>query len=121
MTSQGHPYARLDRALAGGDPLIVRMAAHECDRLSVADALRVVLVHADREPERYPRLAAGWAALLVRRTSIGLAELEAAVAALVDLGQDPLAGRDALLEFAAEVGLADVAAAVRRDAARASR
>lgn len=94
---------------------MVRLAAHECPQLTVADALRVVLIHADRDPEHYPRLAAGWAALLVRRTKIGLPELAAAVDALVDLGQDPLAGRDALLDFAAQTAMPDVAAAIRRD------
>lgn len=59
--SEGRPHARLDRALAGGNPLIVRVAAAECGRLSVADALRIVLVHARADPDRYPQMAVRWA------------------------------------------------------------
>lgn len=114
MTSQGRPYARLDRALAGGNPLIVRMAAVECERLSVADGLRIVLVHARADPDRYPRMAARWAAMLTRDRPITLAELDTIVGALLDLAEDADAGRRALEDLAIDLQLHDVAAAIRR-------
>ncbi len=114
MTSQGRPHARLDRALATGDPLIVRMAAAECPHLSVADALRIVLVHARADPDRYPRMAARWAAMLTRDRPISLAELDTIVGALLDLGQDADTGRHALEALAVDLQLHDVAAAIRR-------
>ncbi|MBJ7469653.1 MAG: hypothetical protein JHD16_00045 [Solirubrobacteraceae bacterium] len=116
MTAQGSAYTRLDRALATGDPLIVRMAAIECPRLSTADALRIVLVHASADRVRYPRLAARWVGKVAREQPLALGDLDALVGALLDLGQDYVAGCRSLEDAAMELGLADVAAAVRRHA-----
>lgn len=114
MTAQGSAYSRLDRALATGDPLIVRMAAVECPRLSTADALRIVMVHARGDAARYPRLAARWVAKVAREQPVSLTDLDVLVGALLDLGQDYAAGCRALEEAAVELRLSDVAAAVRR-------
>lgn len=114
MTAQGSAYTRLDRALATGDPLIVRMAAVECPRLSMADALRIVLVHARADRERYPRLAARWVGKLAREQPLSIDDVDVLVAALLDLGQDYGAGCQALEDAAMRLRLADVATAVRR-------
>lgn len=90
------------------------MAAAECPRLSIADALRIVLVHAHADPDRYPRMAARWAAMLTRERPITLAELDTIVGALLDVAEDTDAGRRALEDLAIDLQLHDVAAAIRR-------
>lgn len=121
MTVQGGPFTRLERALAGGDPLIVRMAAAECPRLLLGDALRVVLVHASEEPARYSRLAARWVGKLARERPVDLEVLAALTVVLVALPDDPACGRLHVEREAARVGLADVAAAARWTSRRDAR
>jgi hypothetical protein len=55
MTSQGHPMARFERALATNNPGIIIPAAWKLPRpILLRDGLRVLLVIRDRQPERYP-------------------------------------------------------------------
>jgi hypothetical protein len=121
MTSQGSPYTRLDRALATGDPLAARMAAVECPRLSVADALRIVLAHAYGRDAHYGRLAARWAAMLTRERPVQLDDLHALVDALLALGADPTVEPCPVEAFAQQAHMDDIAAAVRRQRAHRRR
>lgn len=50
MTSQGSDYGRLRRALDTGNPTIPLAAAAELDFLSLPDALELVLLLVDEEP-----------------------------------------------------------------------
>ncbi len=60
MTSQGSPHTRFRRALATGNPLIARAAAHELPQISLADALALMLLMRDADSARYPRAAIRW-------------------------------------------------------------
>jgi hypothetical protein len=56
-TSQRSAHARFRRALATGNPLLVRVAAAELGSISLADALSICLVRLRAEPRRYGRAA----------------------------------------------------------------
>lgn len=60
VTSDGSAYNRFRRALETGNELLVLTAAKELPQVSLADALRVVLLFRDSEPERYERACVRW-------------------------------------------------------------
>lgn len=60
MTSDGSPYGRFRRALETGNELLVIAAARELPQVGLADALRVVLIFRDGDPDRYERAAVRW-------------------------------------------------------------
>lgn len=101
MTSQGHPHARFQRALRTGNPMLVRAAAAELGWVGLEDALRVCLVLATSEPDRYEPAAVRWLGrLLLEESGMTLAEAQLSAAALTAL---PQAGQDlsVLAAFAA--------------------
>src|SRR5947209_20387999 len=65
MTSQGHAVSRFARALKTGNPTIVVAAAVELPRLSLADALLVLLVFARARAPQTEAAAVRWAARYV--------------------------------------------------------
>jgi hypothetical protein len=76
--------ARLDRALAGGDLAAVRAAAQERPKIvTLADAVRVLLLMVEADDPAYERAAVRW---LARFTSecggVTLGEAQAALEAL---------------------------------------
>ena len=60
VTSDGSAYSRFRRALETGNELLVLATARELPQVSLADALRVVLLLRDGEPERYERACVRW-------------------------------------------------------------
>ena len=60
MTSQGHPHAIFRRALERKVLPAAWAAAHELGRLNLADALDLVLLVAEQDPDKYPRVALRW-------------------------------------------------------------
>ncbi len=67
-TSQGHPYAGFQRAVATDDPVIATAAALELPRVGLADALRLVLVYHRVGDRRFERAAVRWVSVSVRRS-----------------------------------------------------
>jgi hypothetical protein len=67
MTSQGHAVSRFARAVKTGNPNIVVAAAAELPRLSLADALLVLLVFARTRAPQTEAAAVRWAARYVPR------------------------------------------------------
>ena len=61
MTSQGSAYARFRRALLTKNLAIIDAAAAELPRLSLDDALRVLVVMAEKGDRRFERAAARFA------------------------------------------------------------
>jgi hypothetical protein len=51
---------RLQRAIERGDLERVRLAASECERIDLEEALGILLLIADQEPEIYERAAVRW-------------------------------------------------------------
>ena len=58
MTAQGSAYMRFRRALDRGNVTEALSAASELQLVSLAEALELTLLLADREPEKYDRAAA---------------------------------------------------------------
>jgi len=56
-TAQGGPYPRFRRALATGNPTIATAAAAELPRLSLGDALELVLLYRNADRRRFARAA----------------------------------------------------------------
>ena len=111
VTSQGSPYGRFKRALAGTNPLIALAAARELPRLSLADALSLLLVLRS-DPDLYARAAARFHARYVIDTKLGAADSALLLAALNGLaGPSPAtaaAALRALLEAQGEHHLASL-------------
>jgi hypothetical protein len=60
VAAQGSAYMRFRRALDGGNVTEALSAASELRFVSLAEALELTLLLADREPEKYERAAARW-------------------------------------------------------------
>jgi hypothetical protein len=89
---------RFERAVRTGNPNIAIAGALELPRpVLLRDALRVVLVLAVAEANRFAPAAARFGARLVSERRLSVAEAQLAFAALQTLpGADPLAGGEAL-------------------------
>ena len=99
MTSAGSPQTRFDRAIRAGNAAVSLAAAAELPRVSLANALSLVLVVLVGDPGRYPRMATRWHALLLDEAR-GMTVDEAALSlAALDVlrGPSPLAGARSLL------------------------
>jgi len=82
VTSQGHPHGRFERAVRTGNPRIAEDAARELRRLSLPDALSLLLLYRD-DPDRYERAAARWIARFIgEQRDVHLAEVELLAALL---------------------------------------
>ena len=60
MTSEGHAYARFQRALERRALWAAEDAARELPELSLQDALRLVHLYADRGSPKFERAAMRW-------------------------------------------------------------
>ena len=99
MTSQGHAVSRFARAVKTGNPNIVVAAAAELPRLSLADALLVLLVFARARAPQTETAAVRWAARYVAEVRPAPEAREAHLvlsAACALAGPDAAAGREAL-------------------------
>jgi hypothetical protein len=83
MTSQGSAYSRFKRALASGNPLLIRSTAAELPRIELADALAICLALADADDDAYGRVAARFTARWsLELPAVSLEETQALGAAL---------------------------------------
>lgn len=102
MTSEGRPYARFRRALAGPSIAVIRSAAAELDRIDLDDGLAICLAFLELEPDTFPRAATRWVARLALERRLTIAESQLALAALSTLdGPGARAGAEALIELCA--------------------
>jgi hypothetical protein len=102
VTSEGRPYARLQRALAGASISTIRSAAAELDRVELDDGLAICLAFLELEPQTYSRAATRWVARLALERGLTLGESQLALAALAALeGPSARAGAEALIELGA--------------------
>lgn len=98
MSSQGSPHARLQRAIATGNPLLVRAAAAELAQVDLVSAFAIVLMFADREPESFEPAAVRWLGRLLseqrhrgRGKPLGLADAQLIAALLNSMRNDETA------------------------------
>ena len=124
VTSQGSPQSRLKRALAAGNPLLVRAAAAELPQVGLDDALAICLVLLESEPGRYEPAAVRFLGrLLLERRVLTLEDTQLAARWLGEL-RDPGEGAAAVLglaELCDDVGLVGAAGALRQRVADARR
>lgn len=117
MRADASPYVRLRRALEKRNLTVVRMTAAECPRIGLEDALAILLLISELEPERFEPAAVRWAGrLMSARPALGLDRAGAVVAELAELvGADRETARRELAAVMGEIGeprLADQLAGV---------
>jgi hypothetical protein len=115
MTSQGHAVSRFARAVKTGNLNLVVAAAAELPRLSLADALLVLLVFAGARAPQTEAAAVRWAARSVAEVRPAPEAREAHLvlsAACALAGPFPVAGREALHELASRRRLVDLCRAL---------
>jgi hypothetical protein len=82
VSIKGSPYARFRRALHTRRLPIVYAAAAELPRIDLVDALEILVLIAEQDPDRYPRAAGRWIGrFALERGPAQIAELRIAVAA----------------------------------------
>ncbi len=102
MTSEGRPYARFRRALAGPSIAVIRSAAAELEQVDLEDGLAICLAFLELEPTTFPRAATRWVARFTLERRLTLVESQLALAALAALnGPSARAGAEALIELCA--------------------
>jgi len=115
MTSQGHAVSRFARAIKTGNPNIVVAAAAELPRLSLADALLVLLVFARARAPQTEAAAVRWAARYVAEVRPAPDAREAHLvlsAASALAGPCPAAGRETLHALATHRRLVELCRAL---------
>jgi hypothetical protein len=87
LTAQGYPRTIFKRAISSGILLIAEMTARELGRLTLADALDLLVLVVEKDPERRDRFALRWLSRLIAEDPrLTLDEVRLAAAALAALG-----------------------------------
>jgi hypothetical protein len=89
VTSQGSAHARFRRALLTKNLMIIDAAAAEVGWLNLEDALRVLLVMAEKQDRRFPRAAARFAARVVTERRLEPHEAHRVLALAETLPESP--------------------------------
>ena len=101
--SQGHAHARFRRALLTKNLKLIEAASRELQHVGLDDALRVLVVFAERRDARYERAAARFAARVTMERRLGLAEARYVLALAEALPRSPDAVTLLLRPTAADV------------------
>jgi hypothetical protein len=89
VTSQGHAHARFRRALLTKNLKLIEAASRELQHVGLDDALRVLVVFAERRDARYERAATRFAARVMLERRLGLAEARYVLALAEALPRSP--------------------------------
>jgi hypothetical protein len=84
MTSEGHAYARFQRALDRRNVAAAEDAARELPHLSLDDALQLVRLYGERGSPKYERAALRWLERYVAESRPSLCDLAQMSALLVE-------------------------------------
>jgi hypothetical protein len=116
VQSPGSAHAQFRRSLDRGNLTSALSAARDLPHVSLEDALELVLLIRDKDPERYGRAAARWAARWSSELpGVDLAEGQLVQAALGSLaGENGRAGAWTLLALSRQRGLKRVEAVLAR-------
>lgn len=82
VTSEGHTYARFQRALERGALWAAEDAAREMPRLSLRDALALVHLYADRGSPKFEAAARRWLCRYLEEASPRLVDVAKVAASL---------------------------------------
>ena len=80
MTAQGSAYSRFQRALSTDNLQLIEAAAAELPRVSLEDALAILIVLAQAGDARFERAAARWVGRLLPETPAALSDARFALA-----------------------------------------
>jgi hypothetical protein len=106
VTAQGGAYSQFKRALQRGNFMLAWTLAAELPKVSLADALALLLLARDVEPARFDRGVPRWHARLCSERQLSTAEAQLALAALSTLpGLGASAGAQALAALCERHGL----------------
>jgi hypothetical protein len=105
VTSQGSAHGRFERALRNGQVFQAELSARELGALSLVDALRLVVLYADAEPEKFSRAAARWLSRFVNETGLDLLAAQPALSALMLLPAERQRGVGVLVELGRRHGV----------------
>jgi hypothetical protein len=101
VTSQGTAHGRFTRAVANGNLREADLAARELGGLSLDDALKLCVMLAERDPQRFERAALRWLQRFIDERLPPVAEVALAASALAELRHGLRgAGREALAKLA---------------------
>jgi hypothetical protein len=86
MTAQGHPRSIFQRAVERGNLVTAEATARELGRLTLEEALRLLFLHAEKEPVKFERAALRWLARYVTEgKAVSLLKAQLALSALAEL------------------------------------
>ena len=100
MTSQGTAHGRFSRSIAGRNVFQAELAARELGRLSLGDALQLVVLYAEVGDGKFERAAVRWLGRLLEERPLVLSEVRRACEWL-----EQLAGEEAGLAAGSLGGL----------------
>jgi hypothetical protein len=101
VTSQGTAHGRFTRAVASGNLREAEMAARELGGLSLEDALKLCVMLAERDPQRFERAALRWLERFIGERLPPISEVALAATALAELRHGRHgAGRESLTRLA---------------------
>jgi hypothetical protein len=89
VTSRGHPYARFRRALLTKNVNLIDAAARELAHVGLEDALKILVVLAEKRDERFERASARFATRVTTGRRLGLAEARYVLALAESLPRSP--------------------------------
>jgi hypothetical protein len=89
VTSQGHPYSRFRRALLTKNVTLINAAVRELQHVRLDDALRILVVLAEKHDPRYERAAARFAARVTTERQLDLADARYVLALAEALPRSP--------------------------------
>jgi hypothetical protein len=89
VTSQGHAYSRFRRALLTKNVRLIDAAARELAQISLEDALRILVVLAEKRDQRFERAAARFAARVTTERRLDLADARYVLALAEALPRSP--------------------------------
>jgi hypothetical protein len=99
VSIKGSPYARFRRALEVGRLSLVYAAAAELPRIELDDGLRVLVLMAEQDRDRFDRAAVRWLGRLALERRVGIEDLRAGLAACELLRRHPPQGEAVLSEL----------------------
>ena len=89
MTSDGHAHSRFRRALLTKNVNLIDAAARELRHVGLDDALRILVVLAERRDDRFERAAARFAARVTTERRLSLAQARYVLALAESLPRSP--------------------------------
>ena len=101
MTAQGHPRTRFKRAIEGRWLFHAELAARELGKLTLEEALELVVLYAEVEPAKFERAAVRWfSRYLDEGKDVSLLKAHLALAALSELRSEGDAAAELLAGLA---------------------